>query len=135
MTSTLVFLWKNRQRPRPFPQRRRVGLAKRIIQAPAMARICRRFSKPIVIDDCAWIATGATLLPGAWLGRGAVVGAGAVVACHVPDYALAIGNPAKLTIDRRAKNLSYDPANFAAPYEAWIGRNASLKAAPLPDGA
>ena len=38
----------------------------------------RMFSKPIVIDDFAWIATGATLLPGTRVGRGAVIGAATV---------------------------------------------------------
>lgn len=88
----------------------------------------RMFAKPIVIEDYAWIATGATLLPGTRIGRGAVVGAGAVVACDVPDYALAMGNPAKLSLERRTNQLQYDPVIFAAPYEAWIGRNALLKA-------
>lgn len=94
----------------------------------------RMFSKPILIDDYAWIATGATLLPGVRIGKGAVVGAVAVVACDVPDYALAMGNPAKLSLDRRTKDLQYDPVIFAAPYEAWIGRNASLKSGVSMDG-
>jgi len=37
----------------------------------------RAVTKPVVIDDYAWIATGATILPGVRIGRGAVVGASA----------------------------------------------------------
>ncbi len=90
----------------------------------------RMFSKEIVVEDYAWIATGAMLLPGARIGRGAVVGAGAVVACDVPAYALATGNPATVKLDRRTRDLDYDPVIFAAPYESWIGRNMELKKEP-----
>jgi len=36
------------------------------------------------------------ILPGVTIGRGAVVGAGAVVSKDIPDYAVAVGNPAKV---------------------------------------
>lgn len=84
------------------------------------------FSRPINIADYAWIATGAILLPGASIGYGAVVGAGAVVASEVPDFSLAVGNPAKITSNRRTKDLKYDPVAFTAPYEAWLGRQHAL---------
>lgn len=87
----------------------------------------RMYAKPIQIGDYAWIATGAIILPGVSIGRGAVVGAGAVVASDLPDYSAAYGNPARIKLDRRVRNLEYDPVIFAAPYEAWIGRNVSLK--------
>ena len=53
--------------------------------------------KPVVIGDFAWIGAGATVLPGVRVGRHAVVGAGAVVTHDVPDYAVAVGNPARVT--------------------------------------
>ena len=77
--------------------------------------------RPIRIDDHAWIATGAMLLPGVTIGRGAVVGAGAVVRCDVPDYALAVGNPATITPLARSQSLQYRPTERCAPYEAWLG--------------
>jgi maltose O-acetyltransferase len=89
------------------------------------------YSRNVHIEDYAWIATGATLLPGVTIGRGAVVGAGAVVTSDVPAYAVAAGNPARIKLNRRNPNLSYDPVIFSAPYEAWIGRNAKLKEIPL----
>ena len=52
--------------------------------------------KPILIRHSAWIGAGATILPGVCVGRHAVVGAGAVVTKDVPDYAVVVGNPAKV---------------------------------------
>lgn len=48
------------------------------------------------IEDGASIGTGATILCGVRIGRGALVGAGSVVTKDVPDYAVVIGNPAKV---------------------------------------
>ncbi|MGS3161960.1 MULTISPECIES: DapH/DapD/GlmU-related protein [Aeromonas] len=42
------------------------------------------------------IGANATLLPGITVGRHAMVGAGAVVTKDVPDYAVVVGNPAKI---------------------------------------
>jgi acetyltransferase-like isoleucine patch superfamily enzyme len=75
----------------------------------------------VFIDDYAWIATGAMVLPGVTIGRGAVVGAGAVVRCNVPEYGVAIGNPATLVSRRRASELNYSPVLLNAPFEAWTG--------------
>jgi maltose O-acetyltransferase len=80
-------------------------------------------TKPIVIDDFAWIATNAIILPGVHVGKGAVVGAGAVVREDVPDYALVTGNPGVVQERCRGKILDYDPVAFSAPYEAWLGKN------------
>jgi maltose O-acetyltransferase len=89
----------------------------------------RLFKKPIQIDDYAWIAVGATLLPGVHIGFGAVVGAGAVVAKDVPPLAVATGNPATIRENARPADLCYDPVALLPPYEAWIGRN---KDVPVP---
>ena len=52
--------------------------------------------KPVEVGDYAWIGAGATVLPGVRVGRHAVVGAASVVTKDVPDYAVAVGNPAKV---------------------------------------
>jgi maltose O-acetyltransferase len=52
--------------------------------------------KPIVIRDDVWIGQGAIILPGVTISRGAIIGAGAVVTKDVPEYAVAVGNPAKV---------------------------------------
>lgn len=53
--------------------------------------------KPILIKRGAWIGAGATILPGVTVGKFAVVGAAAVVTRDVPDYAVVVGNPARVT--------------------------------------
>ncbi len=55
---------------------------------------------PIIIGDDAWLGTGAIILSGVTIGRGAVIGAGAVVVRDVPDYGIAVGNPAKVIKSR-----------------------------------
>lgn len=53
------------------------------------------FSRTL-IKQSASIGANATILPGITIGTGAMVGAGSVVTNNVPDYALVIGNPAKI---------------------------------------
>ncbi len=52
--------------------------------------------KPIVVEDGAWVAMRAVILPGVTIGRGAVVAAGAVVTKDVPPNALVGGSPAQV---------------------------------------
>ena len=52
--------------------------------------------KPVLIKADAWIGAGATILPGVCIGRHAVVGAASVVTKDVPDYAVVVGNPARV---------------------------------------
>ena len=52
--------------------------------------------KPVLIKEYAWIGAGATILPGVCIGKHAIVGAGSVVTKDVPDYAVAVGNPARV---------------------------------------
>ena len=47
------------------------------------------------------VGVGAVVLPGVVVGQGAVVGAGAVVIRNVPDFATAIGVPARM-LDRKS---------------------------------
>jgi maltose O-acetyltransferase len=59
----------------------------------------RRFNpaftpEPVVIEDGAWIGTGAVILPGVTVGRGSVVSAGSVVNRDVPPNTLVTGVPA-----------------------------------------
>jgi len=80
-------------------------------------------AQPIVIHDYVWIANNAIILPGVTVGKGAVVAAGAVVTRDVPDYCIAVGNPAKIIEKKRPKNLDYSPVDLIACFEAWLGQN------------
>ena len=48
------------------------------------------------VGDGAAIGANATILPGVNIGRWAMIGAGSVVTRSVPDYAVAVGTPARL---------------------------------------
>jgi maltose O-acetyltransferase len=75
---------------------------------------------PIIIEDYAWIATNAIILPGVKIGKGAVIGAGAVVSKDVPEFHVAVGNPAQYKARQRITNLSYNPCEFLAANMAWL---------------
>ena len=58
----------------------------------------REFKYPLtIIEDGASIGANATVLPGVRIGRGAMVAAGAVVTKDIPEYSVAVGNPAIVT--------------------------------------
>ncbi|WP_315852568.1 acyltransferase [Rubripirellula reticaptiva] len=52
-------------------------------------------SKPVTIEDNAWIGAGVIILKGVTIGTGAVVGAGAVVSKSVAPWTVVAGIPAK----------------------------------------
>jgi len=64
---------------------------------------------PLEIASEAWIGANVTILPGCQrIGVGAVVGAGSVVTANVPDFAVAVGNPARvisLRLDETSRAL------------------------------
>jgi acetyltransferase-like isoleucine patch superfamily enzyme len=51
---------------------------------------------PVSIGEGSDVGVGAIILPGVTIGRRAQIGAGAVVTGDVPDYAVAVGVPAKV---------------------------------------
>jgi acetyltransferase-like isoleucine patch superfamily enzyme len=77
-------------------------------------------SEEVVIEDYAWIAYGAAIMPGVRIGRGAVVGAFSVVRSDVPAYQIVAGNPAMPTGRSRPENLTYDPVMGLAFIRAWL---------------
>lgn len=50
----------------------------------------------IRIGSDVWLGYGAAIMSGVTIGSGAVVGAFAVVSKDVPDYAIVVGNPARI---------------------------------------
>lgn len=53
-------------------------------------------SRPIVIEEDAWIGASVIILKGVRIGKGAIVGAGSVVTKNVPPYTVVGGNPAQV---------------------------------------
>ena len=80
----------------------------------------RHIKKPIIIEDYAWIATNAIILPGVTIKRGAVVSAGAVVSHDVNEDEIVVGNPARPIDKKRVNNLNYNPCEFIAANQAWL---------------
>ena len=74
----------------------------------------------VIIDDYAWIGTGAMILPGVHIGRGAVVGARAVVSRSVAPGAIVVGNPARPISKQRCAEFDYNPCEFLAANRAWL---------------
>lgn len=58
------------------------------------------FKKVILKDGCD-IGVGTVILPGVTIGEGTIIGAGAVVTEDIPDYAVAVGSPAKVIRKRQ----------------------------------
>lgn len=66
--------------------------------------------KKVVIEDDVWIGGNVTILPGVTIKTGAVIGASAVVSKDVPEYAIVVGNPAKIVKYRnkaKSENENY----------------------------
>ncbi len=66
--------------------------------------------KPVVVEDYAWIATRAMILPGVTVGHHAIVAAGSIVTKDVPPNAIVGGNPARFIRERKGTQtyqLSY----------------------------
>ena len=51
---------------------------------------------PTLVRRGASLGTGSTILGGVTIGEGAIVGAGSVVTRDIPEYAIAVGNPAQV---------------------------------------
>ena len=60
--------------------------------------IGRQFAppRPVRIGSGSWLGHGTIVLPGSTIGRHVVVGAGAVVTGELPDFCVAVGNPARV---------------------------------------
>lgn len=74
----------------------------------------------VIIEDYAWIGTGAMILPGVVIGKGAVVGARAVVTKAIAPGEIVVGNPARTISRKRTTELNYNPCEFLAANRAWL---------------
>lgn len=53
-------------------------------------------SAPIKIKEGTWIGERCCVLPGVTIGKKCVIGSGSIVTKSIPDYSMAVGNPAKV---------------------------------------
>jgi len=58
-------------------------------------------SEGISVGEKCWFGAGVKVLDAVTIGRNSIIGAGAVVTRSVPEYAMAVGIPAKVVRDRR----------------------------------
>ncbi len=64
----------------------------------------------ITIGHHAWLPHKIIVLPGVTIGDYAVIGTGSVVSRDVPDYGVAVGNPARVVKERARIPYTYVPA-------------------------
>ncbi len=60
--------------------------------------------RPVTIGDYTFVGTSSVILPGSAIGKGCIIGAGSVVNGTIPDFAIAVGNPAKVVGDTRQRD-------------------------------
>jgi len=58
------------------------------------------FGAPIFIGDDVWLGGHVFINKGIKIGNGAVIGAGAIVTKNIPEYSIAVGNPAEVIRER-----------------------------------
>lgn len=69
---------------------------------------------PIVIENGAWIGANVTILPGVIIGKNSIVAAGSVVTKSVPEYSVAVGNPAKVLKKFNKETWQWERVNAAS---------------------
>lgn len=68
---------------------------------------------PVEIGDDVWVGAAAVVTDGCKISRGAIVGAGAVVNSDIPEYAIAVGVPPRVT-GYRGSSCAHDEASEAS---------------------
>jgi acetyltransferase-like isoleucine patch superfamily enzyme len=53
-------------------------------------------TQPVIIEDDVWIGANSVVLSGIHIHKHCVIGAGSIVTKNIPDYCVAVGNPAKI---------------------------------------
>jgi acetyltransferase-like isoleucine patch superfamily enzyme len=53
-------------------------------------------TRPVRVGSGSWLGHGTVVLPGSDIGRNVAVGAGSVVTGALPDFSVAVGNPARV---------------------------------------
>lgn len=66
------------------------------IKRGELIRLQPHIRAKIIIEDDVWLGARTVILKGVTINRGAVIGAGSVVTTDIPEYAIAVGVPAKI---------------------------------------
>ena len=74
-----------------------------------------KYYKKTIVKEGASFGANCTVICGITIGKHAFVGAGAVVTKDVPDYALVVGNPARIAgwMSEAGEKLKFDSAGIA----------------------
>jgi acetyltransferase-like isoleucine patch superfamily enzyme len=64
--------------------------------------------RPVRIGPGSWLGHGTIVLPGSCIGSHVVVGAGSVVTGELPDFSVAVGNPARVIRTQRSAAQGFD---------------------------
>ena len=89
-----VVLMDNYRAPTSIVKRRAYLDALLSIEASAMP--LQTLPRPITIGANVWIGHDAVVLPGVSIGTGSIIGARSVVSDSIPDFGIAVGNPARV---------------------------------------
>lgn len=63
---------------------------------------------PITIGDGTWIGANVVVLAGVSIGKNCVIAAGSVVTKNIPDYSVALGNPARVLKKYNHETLKWE---------------------------
>ena len=74
-----------------------------------------QFYRPTIVKEGASLGANSTIVCGHTIGRFAFIGAGAVVTKDIPDFALVVGNPARIKgwLSEAGKKLEFDEKGIA----------------------
>ncbi|MEJ7692086.1 acyltransferase [Daejeonella sp.] len=70
-------------------------------------------TKQITVGDNVWIGANVTVTAGVEIGNHSIIGAGSVVTKNIPDYSVAVGNPAKVIKKYNFELEKWEKANNA----------------------
>jgi len=65
-------------------------------------------TKPIIVSDNVWIGANSVITAGVHIGKHAVIGAGSVVTKDIPEYCVAVGNPARVIKKYNFETATWD---------------------------
>jgi acetyltransferase-like isoleucine patch superfamily enzyme len=71
-------------------------------------RLQKVITKQITVCDDVWIGANSVITAGVTIGKHSVIGAGSVVTKDIPEYCVAVGNPAKVIKKYNFKTSTWD---------------------------